>query len=380
MLTKSEFFEVLNNRLCETCPLTIFEFSLSKKEHFWRDYREGTPWEIKFDQSIAYISTLRNFPLFWYRLGITDLSEIKKYSSSMTWRVCKICNEIYSQDECIVDDFKASNTCSLECNAKSRINQGRLVSKARNEYNSRDPEQYANRHNISIESAKEIIDNINNSGSKRRTEYWIKRGYSEDAAIAIISKIQKECSPRNKEYWLSKGMSEEDSARAISEFQSERSTDNPKKLYFYIKKGISEADGNKLISEIICNTPAFVLSSKIANEFNEELVQHFLDDIQYTDYLNREYSVYSNEHLRAFYYDYVNDSKKFVVEFNGNYWHSSANSRWTQEFDDVKNKVMEDRGYKVFTVWEKDYRFSIPGEFVKQVVSEIKDWYENSEH
>ena len=436
MLTKTEFITILDNRLLETCPPNIFTFSESKIAQFWRQYREGTGWEIKFEQSIKNVAALRNFPLFWYRLGITDLSLIKMYSSSMAWRTCKICDRIYNCTESAVGEFKASNTCSLECNSVSRINQGRLVSKARNEYNSRDAVQYSAKHGVSLENATEIIDTLNNSSTVRRKEYWLKRGYSETDAIELISNIQKQCSPRNKEYWIFRGMVEEDAIKAVSLHQSETSkkrgpfdpksswlcieyyiakghtseegyalikakllisgkklreiaakktreerlSDNPRHISFYIKRGISEEHGIKRIIELNEYRSTYSIASAIANEFNEELVAYFLDDRQYTDYLNKEFCTYSREHKRAFFFDYVNVSKKFVVEFNGNYWHSSLNKRWTQEFDDLKVKVMEDRGYKVFVVWENDYRNSLPGEFVRNTVKEIKDWYENCEH
>lgn len=103
---------------------------------------------------------------------------------------------------------------------------------------------------------------------------------------------------------------------------------------------------------------------------------YFLYDKTYHDVKNKEFFIYSRERKGICFYDYTNTTKNFIVEFNGNYWHSPLNKNWTQEWDDIKNKTADDRGFKVFTVWELDYKVDKTA-CVDQLVNEIKEWYEN---
>ena len=81
--------------------------------------------------------------------------------------------------------------------------------------------------------------------------------------------------------------------------------------------------------------------------------------------LNHEFSCHSSQ-----LYDFVLDDVHKVIEFNGDYWHGNptiyspddvpnisgltATELWAK--DKEKNLIAENNGYKVLTIWEKDYR------------------------
>lgn len=55
------------------------------------------------------------------------------------------------------------------------------------------------------------------------------------------------------------------------------------------------------------------------------------------------------------HYDVIVESHKLVVEFNGTYWHSYPRTRRGAHYH--KRKHAEERGYRLVTIWEDDWRF-----------------------
>lgn len=114
------------------------------------------------------------------------------------------------------------------------------------------------------------------------------------------------------------------------------------------------------------------LYSKISQELFTKLYNGLKltnDDCFYAT-LNYEKFLYTLP--KSYKYDFCIESKKIIIEFNGNLYHAnpkiykkddiisirykkcSAEEIW--EYDYQKNKFAEDAGYKVIVVWESDYK------------------------
>ena len=135
--------------------------------------------------------------------------------------------------------------------------------------------------------------------------------------------------------------------------------------------------------------------SVVGDNFCRKLDERFswLDSNRY--FCDREFTVYSTELKRAIRYDYVDTKLKIVVEFNGDYWHANP-SKYTSgdiikfpssrgdvlvddiwELDAIKCKLMEDRGYRVFSVWESDCSLDIDSVLDELYLEILNENYED---
>lgn len=85
-----------------------------------------------------------------------------------------------------------------------------------------------------------------------------------------------------------------------------------------------------------------------------------------------------------YFIDIVSEPLKMIIEFNGDYWHcnpefysgsffhpkKAMTAAQVWEYDAMRNRVLELKGYNVFTVWENDYRRNMSGslESLRQAV------------
>lgn len=200
-------------------PLWLFDFAYSKYSHFRSAYKNNLDWGSLIDVSIENISKRNNFGIYWYDLGVRDPLLIEIYKSDRNWRVCKICNKIYHQNSSRLENFDATNTCSLECNKESRLIGDKRLSRSRLLYNNRDPVQYAKRHGIEIEEAIEIVTNSVRKTSMWCPEYWQKLGYSLEDANKEISRVQSLNSRRCVSHWMKNGCTEEEAIQEVKNHQ-----------------------------------------------------------------------------------------------------------------------------------------------------------------
>lgn len=262
-----------------------------------------------------------------------------------------------------------------------------------------------------------IINPTNKVGGSRLSlEYWTIRGHSEENSRKIISQIQKENSPRSKEYWKKRGYSEEESVIKVSETQKENAVkfhkaarkNGTEKLLtsfskeYWISKGMSEEDAISHVKseqrrrgkwatekytkeelkkqKIFC--PEYWLSrgksledyenymgsltkyqSKSATNFLNKL--HDLIPSEKVYYGNREYGKYI-ENYGYVRYDYVDLDLMFVVEYDGEYWHSSEEAK---KHDSIKQNHIEQLGFKFFRISEREDRED--GELANKLAEKI---------
>jgi len=185
---RQRFNEELQQYLWSKYPFE-FKFSPSKEHTFWTLYKQKEDFRPEVDKSLSHMATLSNYPFFWYNLGCS-IDDAFKYSATKGYKVCQWCEKIYHLDT------RYKSCCSEECYKQNRLRGNARLSESKLKYNSRDPKQYAIRHNISVEEAAAIVDDFVNGGSVRRKEYWTKRGYTEEEAILKVSEVQSRCSAR----------------------------------------------------------------------------------------------------------------------------------------------------------------------------------------
>lgn len=80
------------------------------------------------------------------------------------------------------------------------------------------------------------------------------------------------------------------------------------------------------------------------------------DDMK--DYINKEYILRLNDNslIRP---DFIVLDKKLIIEFDGEYWHSTNNSKFiagNTNRDEIRDNKIISSGYKVYHVSEKDYK------------------------
>lgn len=131
------------------------------------------------------------------------------------------------------------------------------------------------------------------------------------------------------------------------------------KRYYSWLEVITKNIGVSKISQDMCWSVCDMLSKE------ENIKTYFYD-------LNREFGLHDKKTDKPKLYDFVNTKLKLCIEFNGDIYHGNpsifkeddkpllflgedktAKEMW--ENDSYKNSIMEDRGYQVLVVWEKDY-------------------------
>lgn len=361
-----------------------------------------------------------NSPVFWVVNG-ASIEKAQQYAHDhKNWKVCKYCKDIFRRE------LGHKTCCSLEHYEAYRDQGYKKLSQSRLLYNSRDPQQYALKHHLSVDQAQILIDKLSKESSPRCLEYWIKRGHSLEEAKQCVSDTQSRCSPRHISYWMKLGASHDEALLAVSKHQSSVGKKNKIKHGscrqfstrcedYFVSRGFSEQEAKQKVSEsqkrlfieYKAKTPNSVIRSDNwmckeyyikrfpdnweecyadsiltkntslyrsikADEFVMRLNAKFerLDSNRY--FGDREFSIYDKKSDRVFMYDYVDTKLKIAVEFNGDYWHGNpakypkgtqisfpnqkhklVEDLWMQ--DQIKHQALEERGYKLFVVWECDY-------------------------
>lgn len=137
-------------------------------------------------------------------------------------------------------------------------------------------------------------------------------------------------------------------------------------LDWYIEKYGEVGESKFIKSRTSFNNFGF---SKISQKLFDNLAKLSDNKIYYAT-KNKEFVIINDSN--CFLYDYVDNSNKKVIEFNGDIFHANPsifleNDRpnpYRQDltsldiwnYDRLKNKAIMDRGYDLMIVWENDYR------------------------
>lgn len=127
--------------------------------------------------------------------------------------------------------------------------------------------------------------------------------------------------------------------------------------------------------------------SKSSQELFRELDKYFTEKTYFGE-KNKEFGKYDKVHSRYYYYDFVIPDLKVCVEFNGDDWHANPeiykDKKWVHpfnklitkeeiwEYDRVKKELLENEGFTILYVWEKEYLMNKEA-VIEKLVKEILD-------
>lgn len=110
--------------------------------------------------------------------------------------------------------------------------------------------------------------------------------------------------------------------------------------------------------------------SKVSQELFWQIIQR-IDNSKNKIYfaeLNKEFNVYNGNGI--YFFDFVDTSRKKVIEFNGDYFHANPSMYAEGFYNEVMKKTSKEiwnadknkldfiklLGYNVYVVWNKDYQ------------------------
>jgi len=219
----------------------------------------------------------------------------------------------------------------------------------------------------SEETKAKIKFSVSETTSSSEWKQWIKKhndeNYSLDAYIRKYGsdgenfyKIERKSKmPRCLEYWLVKYGGDIDLAvKALSEYQR-------RDLKIFVNT-YGEVEGKKKyddwnIKKLYNNKAKY---SKSSQRFIFEVIA-FCDldntslyhgDDEWIFYLlDEERKIFNNE-KQIVSVDFFDRKNKLIIEYDGDYWHSSEKQIF---YDNAQDTVLKDRGFKVFRIKENEY-------------------------
>lgn len=228
--------------------------------------------------------------------------------------------------------------------------------------------------------SEEQIEDISLSPSN--VGFWTKKGYGQEEAKSIISKNQSYAAkfvdtksrllPSNSEYWIVRGYSKEESIKKVKESQST-----------FSKEKCIERFGNEKGIEVF-NKRTFKWLNSLKNQGNifigySKISQELFNEISNRINGNFIYATNGGE-LKIprldggfYFYDFVDENKKLIIEYNGDMYHANPNkfkgddtphpfrknisSKEIWIKDGMKIKLAEELGYKLLIIWDSEYRY-----------------------
>ena len=199
-------------------------------------------------------------------------------------------------------------------------------------------------HEEHIKLMKEHTDKVkqklrDKSNQPKCIEFWIKNGYTEEEAKAIISKSQQTFSKQ----------------KCIEKYGEEMG------LRIFVNRQMLWQ--RKLRENFEKNGDGRGMQSHIARSLFDTIYKK----LKLRKEIKEKY-IYDTINHRAWAYDF--HYKNILIEFNGDYWHMNPNKyqptdinpttkQTAQEkWDEDRKKIecAESHNYKVYTIWESDYK------------------------
>lgn len=237
---------------------------------------------------------------------------------------------------------------------------------------------------------------------KQKKHGWTKEEYdsfNKSRAVTLENLIKKHGDEKGKEIW--KNYCTRQAYTSTNEYLidkfGEEETNNinlckSHKLDGFISR-YGEEEGRKRYDEYIenakCNKTYSETSLKFFNTLIERLKNEKIncDNVMYGEYEKLQWSKSGD----LYYFDFFIPELKFVIEFNGDYWHCNPSKYKGEyyhphkkmtafqiwEYDDIKKNVIKNEfGYNVFVVWENDVK-KHKDEVIDKIIFEIKRLIEN---
>jgi hypothetical protein len=354
--------------------------------------------------------------VYWEKLGFTEEESLEKVLiyKQLKRKNKKICIEYWLQ----------RGFSNEEAVSKISEIQSENSKKVKNRFNPRKLQSWINK-GFSNEEAEKNVKLTQKKSSRLNIIFWTNKGFSNEEAVAKISEIQSENSKKvknhtndvNIEYYLNKGFSKEEAILKIKERQAVGRLDRFIQRYGEEegrkkwkerqikwqntmkdkskeeKKRINKLKGCTLENMIrkygeIDGTEKYykwnekIHTSNFYSNISQELFYKLLENID--DKENVKFATHNNEKIiqkdhKYYLYDFC--YKKKIIEFNGDIWHANPNlyketdypnpylknltAKNIWEFDNIKNNIVKNKGYKILIIWEKDYRENYKEQLLK---------------
>lgn len=185
-------------------------------------------------------------------------------------------------------------------------------------------------------------------------EYWMKRGYSEREAIKKISELQVKFSKdicvekygeeKGIEVWKERQEKWQESLKSKPQEEIERIN----------RAKMNNGRGYSKISQKMFWEIMEKIKDKI--DINDVFFATLNKKTKISDYSgkNHEY-FYISEDASHFFFDFLLKSKKRIIEFDGDYWHSDK-IKGRLESDRNREQKLKAAGYEIWRVSERDYK------------------------
>lgn len=407
---KRDLQQKVKEHIDSVIPLQIYP-----SEHWFTARGSEVDPKVEAQNFLDHERKKKFHPFFYFDRGVVDRDLCMLYSSQK-YKFCDLCEKFFHPS------LGLGTKCSKECKDSSKERMKSRLRISRSQYNPRDPKQYSERHGLGILDAEEKIKEF--CRSPLSISFWVERGFAIEDAKQIISESQAIRSPLSMIYWTSRGFSEAESIEEISKEQSKRSASkkgkvsrdslwicpefwekrgfsseetkiqieekkrqmassisstwqqktelerkqaHPGCLEFYTQRGFSEEHAVNKIKENLSKRTSGKFVSLISQEFCRSLSAHFSGDKLYYHELSKEFSSWDHLNKKIYFYDFVNTTRKFCVEFHGDYWHQPGDPH-----DKRKQEVLEQRGFSIYVVWESDYN-SDKEQCIKNLIERIRN-------
>ena len=231
--------------------------------------------------------------------------------------------------------------------------------------------------------SKEQFDNYNQKRAVTLDNFIIRYGEEEGTKKFDEYRNKQRYLGCKLEYFIDK-YGEEEGTKKYNEINKRKrlTLDN------FIRK-YGEYEGTKKFDEYIQKKN--YSSSHLADELFNYIYENIDTEDKFHAYflkLNTEFGKYDKELKKYYKYDFVLTNKKICIEFNGDYWHANpllykpndiirlkGGSKKAVEIwinDLRKKKIIENDGYKVYYIWEIDYR-ETPELVKERILNEIRN-------
>lgn len=211
---------------------------------------------------------------------------------------------------------------------------------------------------------KESLSKVNWAGKRKgQIEYWVNKGYNEEEAKVKVKESQST-------FTLEK---------CITRYGEKEGTKIFNKRQYEWSNLIEEKYQNGEFTRFCKNN-----WSKTEEGFIKELVKKLrLKDSEYSSAVNGKQFIRHFKSIgKTLAYDFR--YKKKIIEFNGDYWHCNpkiyeanyfnkslqctAREKWN--FDKWKNSLIENEGYQVLIIWEREW-IDNPKQTIKKCIKFI---------
>jgi very-short-patch-repair endonuclease len=122
--------------------------------------------------------------------------------------------------------------------------------------------------------------------------------------------------------------------------------------YMKIPEIKEKAKLNRIASLKNMKVPYSKISQELFWEIYLKLPSELKESTHFAELSGGELARYDSTNRTAYFYDFVITSIQVVIEFDGYYWHSMEG---VEARDEQKQKFIEDLGFKVIRVIDKDY-------------------------